>query len=235
MCNIPPLKGYQAYKLHRGLESSQVPEGSEAAKTVTALRAVHDVDQLIQHYLSGLLGHVMTAARETMTDNVETYATDFILTVPAIWSERSTQRTIRALQGARGFPPNATVSVLSEPEAAAIYTFEKIDRHGLNIGDTFVVVDAGGGTVDLITYTLNSLQPTLEVTEAAPGSGGMCGSQFLNSRFLQFLDAKLGKAEGYASFGRKEALERFECDVCLNSGRIRWKIPLTDDRRKGNS
>lgn len=203
-------------KLYRGLESSQVPEGSEAARTVTALRAVHDVDLLIQHYLSGLLGHVMATICKGLTNAARKFPTNFILTVPAIWSEKSTQRTIKALQRTRDFPPQATVSVVSEPEAAAIYTLRNVDRHDLKVGDSFVVVDAGGGTVDLITYTITSLRPILEVTEAAPGSGDMCGSQILNSRFLQFLDAKLGNAKGYRNDARQEAMEHFELNVSSN-------------------
>ena len=62
-----------------------------------------------------------------------------------------------------------------------------MNTHGLKVGDGVVVVDAGGGTVDLITYKISKLDPTLEVQEAAEGSGGLCGSPFLNQRFEQFL------------------------------------------------
>ncbi|KAK7757503.1 hypothetical protein SLS62_000518 [Diatrype stigma] len=201
-----------------GLESKQVPPDSEAGKTVAALWAVHDIDRLIEQYLSGLLGVVLETIRKFHFRATDDYPVHFILTVPAIWSERSTQRTIRALQQARGFPKGkdaaaATVSVVSEPEAAAIYTLHKADRHDLKVGDTFLVVDAGGGTVDLVTYRVEALRPTLEVTETAPGSGGMCGSQMLNSRFQQFLDAKLGEAEGYDDEVREEAVDHFELDT----------------------
>ncbi len=43
----------------------------------------------------------------------------------------------------------SSLHVISEPEAAAIYALDRIDKHDLQIGDTFVVCDAGGGTVDL--------------------------------------------------------------------------------------
>jgi molecular chaperone DnaK (HSP70) len=43
----------------------------------------------------------------------------------------------------------STLHMISEPEAAAIYALDRIDKHDLHIGDTFVVCDAGGGTVDL--------------------------------------------------------------------------------------
>ena len=200
----------------RALEPGHVPEDTELAKQMTELVAVHDVDRLMQSYLSGLLGHTLDEIRgkfpASMVDKSEVH---FVLTVPAIWSEKSTKRTVDALKRCRNFPNSAKTTVLSEPEAAAIYTLQNCDSHGLNVGDSFLVVDAGGGTVDLITYTINSLAPSLEVTETVPGSGGICGSQMLNDRFLQYLDAKLGKDEAYESEARLSALARFEVDVSV--------------------
>jgi hypothetical protein len=54
-------------------------------------------------------------------------------------------------------------------EAAATHALAGLDPHSLNIGDSFVLCDAGGGTVDLIAYTFTQLQPVLQVKEAAAG------------------------------------------------------------------
>ncbi|KAI1858823.1 uncharacterized protein JN550_012385 [Neoarthrinium moseri] len=48
---------------------------------------------------------------------------------------------------------------------------EETSQHGLKVGQIFVVVDAGDGTVDLISYTIKSLAPLLEVSVTSPGSG----------------------------------------------------------------
>ncbi|RYP45715.1 hypothetical protein DL768_007979 [Monosporascus sp. mg162] len=194
------------------LEPKLAPEDSEAAGIVANITAVHDVDSLIQDYLSGLLEHLF-ATTGGEVGPIDGTSVEFILTVPAIWTEKATQRTIKALERAQKFSRGAPVSVVSEPEAAAIYTLHRATRHGMKVGESFVVVDAGGGTVDLITYTINSLNPTLEVTESALGSGGMCGSSLLNSRFMQFLDAKRGDEDGYTDDVRKLALDHFERDV----------------------
>ena len=45
-------------------------------------------------------------------------------------------------------------------------------------------------TVELISYTVLSLDPILQLAEAAPGSGGACGSTFLNRIFAQTLSDK---------------------------------------------
>lgn len=39
------------------------------------------------------------------------------------------------------------IRLISEPEAAAVYTLKAIQTNALNVGDNFVVCDAGGGTV----------------------------------------------------------------------------------------
>ena len=87
--------------------------------------------------------------------------------------------------------------MISEPEAAAVYALDALDPHEIEVGDTFVVCDAGGGTVDLISYTAMALKPKLEVIEATPGTGSLCGSTFLNRRFEKFLEDKLGHEPGW--------------------------------------
>ncbi|KAF4444525.1 hypothetical protein FALBO_17223 [Fusarium albosuccineum] len=74
------------------------------------------------------------------------------------------------------------IHLIKEPEAAALWTAKKMDRR-LNQNDTFIVCDAGGGTVDLISYQVEAALPRLEVKEIVPGTGGMAGSLGLNNRF----------------------------------------------------
>lgn len=88
-----------------------------------------------------------------------------------------------------------------------------LDPHGLKVGESFILCDAGGGTVDLISYTITSLNPILKVREAAPGSGGLCGSTFLNRRFGEFLVEKLGQQRGWDDETLAEAMERFDTVV----------------------
>ena len=82
----------------------------------------------------------------------------------------------------------SALHIISEPEAAAMYALDAMDPHNIQIGDTFVLCDAGGGTVDLISYTVSALKPLLEITEASPGSGSLCGSSFLNRIFQKYLE-----------------------------------------------
>ena len=75
--------------------------------------------------------------------------------------------------------------------------FSALDPHGIKIGDTFMLCDAGGGTVDLVTYKVASLKPILKLAEASPGSGSLCGASYLNRRFGEYLEEKLGNEPGW--------------------------------------
>ena len=89
-----------------------------------------------------------------------------ILVVPAVWSDAAKNATVQAAEAA-GFSP---VTLIKEPEAAALYTMHSLD-FTLKVGDAFVVCDAGGGTVDLISYEVTGLTPSLQLKELVPGTG----------------------------------------------------------------
>jgi len=84
-------------------------------------------------------------------------------------------------------------------------------------GDTFVVVDCGGGTVDLISYEVVSIGP-MTVKECVKGQGkyrhgvqhlmlvstlsnlslspgGLCGAVFVDEGFLELLERKFTKTK----------------------------------------
>jgi molecular chaperone DnaK (HSP70) len=142
-----------------------------------------------------------------------------------MWSDLAKDRTLKAFSSAVAASTNdltsthPTISLVSEPEAAAIYALHGLDPHGLQIGDSFVLCDAGGGTVDLISYTIEALYPTLQIREAATGTGGLCGSTFLNKRFGEYLEAKLKNESGWDAEVLAEAMERFDSVVCTESTR----------------
>lgn len=61
----------------------------------------------------------------------------------------------------------------------------------------------GGGTVDLIAYKIIGLSP-LRVEESAVGTGGLCGSAFLNYRFEDHVKSRIGE-EAYNNMKEKKA------------------------------
>ncbi|KAG6014764.1 hypothetical protein E4U54_004867 [Claviceps lovelessii] len=128
---------------------------------------------------------------------------EFVLSVPAVWSDAAKNATLKAAELA-GIKP---VTVVKEPEAAALYSIKTLD-FSIKDNDAFVVCDAGGGTVDLISYEVMATLPQLKVKELVPGTGGMAGSLGLNQRFaaavedlvgdLQWIKLKTSKAWSFA-------------------------------------
>ena len=68
-----------------------------------------------------------------------------ILTVPAIWTENAKFLTRQA--AARAGVPSDKLLLITEPEAAALYCATNCTEADLDVGDRFLVCDAGGGTV----------------------------------------------------------------------------------------
>ncbi|KAL8296766.1 hypothetical protein RB600_001999 [Gaeumannomyces tritici] len=160
------------------LHDDDTPPGASEAETLTRI------------YLECLHKHVW----ETLTDRfsaevLRSVPIHFVITVPAIWTESAKIKTLNAARDA-GFRGDRETQVVSEPEAAAIYTLvDKKDAAMLEVGKRYVVCDAGGGTVDLITYKVTQMRE-LMVEEVTEGNGGKWGSTILNKRFRDYLKNK---------------------------------------------
>ncbi|KAI0808583.1 hypothetical protein GGR55DRAFT_198555 [Xylaria sp. FL0064] len=165
------------------------------------LRLRKSAVQLTGDYLKVLwnhaLGQIINAKGQTLIDGMPI---NVILTVPAVWTDyaRGRMREAASLAGIlkdRGIPGigQTTLSFVSEPEAAAIATVPELENRGdLRVGDSFVVLDAGGGTVDIISYKVNNVEP-LSVSECVEGEGALCGGTFLDKEFESLLKSAVGE------------------------------------------
>ncbi|RDA89179.1 hypothetical protein CP532_0517 [Ophiocordyceps camponoti-leonardi (nom. inval.)] len=148
--------------------------------------------ELTRIYLSCLHTHFISVLEKRLSPSVvHSTPMDFFVTVPAIWSNAAKQATERAAAMA-GFCGNQRIQLISEPEAAALYTLKQLSPSILQRGRKFVVCDAGGGTVDLISYEVTRVEK-LELKEVTEGTGGRCGSSMLNKRFRRFLKQTHGE------------------------------------------
>jgi molecular chaperone DnaK (HSP70) len=69
----------------------------------------------------------------------------YVITVPAIWKDSAKSQTRQAAVRA-GIPANK-LTLITEPEAAALYCATIGQEVDLRDGDRFLICDAGGGTV----------------------------------------------------------------------------------------
>ncbi|CAG8601319.1 20657_t:CDS:2 [Rhizophagus irregularis] len=113
-----------------------------------------------------------------------------VLSVPAEYSEKDKgiMRECAYNAGLINDFNSKNLQFTTEPEAAAIYCMEnKLNElQEDDIGMTFMVVDCGGGTVDLTTRKLVGINP-LQLGEVKERIRDFCGSTFVDKMFIDFL------------------------------------------------
>ncbi|SPO03417.1 related to hsp70 protein [Cephalotrichum gorgonifer] len=153
-----------------------------------------NVVDAVSDYLTEVHRHTMDTLTKRYGESfMASTKVEFVLTCPAVWSDAAKNTTLQAAERA-GMGSRSEIQMISEPEAAAVYTLKAIQPNHLSVGDNFIVCDAGGGTVDLIAYKIISLKP-LRVEESAVGTGGLCGSAFLNFRFEEHVRDRIGHSK----------------------------------------
>jgi molecular chaperone DnaK (HSP70) len=111
--------------------------------------------QAVADYLRLLWAHAIGNITKDLGESaVEGLPFRIVLTVPAVWTQKAVSRMRQAADGAgilcRRTIGETTLHFVSEPEAAALATFDDLkERPNFQQDDTFLVCDAGGGTVDL--------------------------------------------------------------------------------------
>lgn len=232
-------KRYEWFKLeldpHHGRERGRSNLAEEYPST-TALPSGSGVstETLVIDYLTALRKHVQYVLDKKYTKAVMKIPINYIITVPAVWSPMAQAKT-RSCAESAGMGRGDSLHIISEPEAAAVYALDGMTD--LNEGDTFVVCDAGGGydifqflesralyviltfyrTVDLISYTVSKLKPTPQLHEAAPGSGDLCGSIFLNRIFAKYMKDRFGNDPDWdEEYIMGEAMKKFNDEIKPN-------------------
>ncbi|XP_060083361.1 heat shock 70 kDa protein 12A-like [Ylistrum balloti] len=147
---------------------------------------------IFAHGIKYLKDHLMDHAKtkgiyESIADK-----THWVLTVPAIWNDSAKQFMREAAQNAGIKEHNLTIAL--EPEAAALYcrtlSVEKLDTGSnksltmFKPGTEYVVLDLGGGTVDV---TVQRVLEDDKLEEIFKASGGAWGGTKVDESFLQLL------------------------------------------------
>ncbi|MCJ1474833.1 hypothetical protein MMC13_003493 [Lambiella insularis] len=171
----------------------------EVKEALRALPGNQSSVAVISDYLTHLFKHVL---RQISNYGYEKHdKVELICTVPAIWKQSGNRQMIKAVLNAgerSGFAFGKDIYLVSEPEAAAKYVLASYPNTQLASGEAFVVVDAGGGTVDVITYLVVDTA-LLRLKEAVKGKGSLCGSSYLNEKFREQMEQRLGDLRDFHS------------------------------------
>ncbi|KNE68334.1 hypothetical protein AMAG_19792 [Allomyces macrogynus ATCC 38327] len=154
-----------------------------------------DIDDVIADFLGPLASQVGEYCQFLDTEDWNPYEVRWCLTVPAMWSDAAKAKMRQAMQKAgliRSAKTTTRLEFCSEPLAGLLFeTFSAQSRSVIKADDPVVVVDMGGGTVDL-TVMCGSGSGFKELVQ---GLGASCGSTMLDSAFLKMFRDVIGSKD----------------------------------------
>ncbi|XP_052787474.1 heat shock 70 kDa protein 12A-like [Mya arenaria] len=170
--------------IHRDTEIEDIQGKSLLAKTVFALSLKYLKDDLIAVTNDRISG---------MIKNTEIH---WVLTVPAIWDDGAKQFMREAAIEAGILDDKLTIAL--EPEAASLFCRHlSVEKSGnqtslakFTAGKRYLVLDAGGGTIDV---TVHEVVRQGQVKELYKASGGAWGGTKVDDAFLDFLTLITGQ------------------------------------------
>lgn len=152
--NAEPIEWFKLLLLDDEDLSTHLQNSSQLSAARQALeRLGKSAIEVVGEYLKALwdyaLEQIYDAKGKAFIDGMPIRV---VLTVPSIWADRTVARMHKAANLAGMLEPRPAGKTrffcLSEPEAAAISTLPELEgRADLQMGDSFVIVDVGGGTV----------------------------------------------------------------------------------------
>lgn len=179
------MKLFQNKKLDCGMEISDV-----SGKQIPAIEVFgKSIKALTDHFMRLL---------ETEGIDIKWSEIRWVLTVPAIWSDKAKQVMRESAEQAN--IPGDNLLIALEPEAAAIYCQylpkEKLvgTESVLNLSETgvrYMIVDLGGGTTDVAVH---QKEETGKIKEICHSNGGDCGGTSIDNAFICFLEKLIGFA-----------------------------------------
>ncbi|XP_045204912.2 heat shock 70 kDa protein 12A-like [Mercenaria mercenaria] len=121
----------------------------------------------------------------------------WVITVPAIWTDSAKQFMREAAINAEIHTDKISLSL--EPEAASLFCrYLPVERvagvnqteiRSFSIGDKYMILDCGGGTVDM---TVHEIQEDSTLRELAKANGGEFGGTKVDEKFIELLNDVFG-------------------------------------------
>ncbi|KAL4951881.1 hypothetical protein BDW69DRAFT_30874 [Aspergillus filifer] len=180
--------------------------------------------QAIQDYLMQVFKHAheQLASQEGF-DN--TWEVELGLCVPSKWSTYAhltmQEIVLHVINSTEMQGRHFSMFIIDEPEAAVTFALAHIAiRQKINEVSSFIVCDAGGGTVDAITYRIRQKSP-FRFDEIATPAGKDCGSSYINQAFMKETRSRLEHItdlEDTHSYSKESVIQEyvlrpFECEV----------------------
>lgn len=146
---------------------------------------------MIAKYIRLIKDEALKEIKNSTSGELKDQEIRWCLSIPAIWKNEDKDLMRRAARKAGLINSSddeaERLFLVLEPEAAAIFCQEE-DKNALTPGNKIMIIDCGGGTVDI---TVHKLVKDGGLDEVAPGTGGPFGSIYVDKSFQEYLTEKL--------------------------------------------
>lgn len=182
--------------------------------------------------------HLLEGLEQNEDDELDQENIHWVLTVPAIWHDSAKQFMRDAAEQAGIRSEKLTIAL--EPEAASMYCKnmqlekppgQKSDFKIFSPGNQYLILDAGGGTVDI---TIHEVLEGDRIKELHKPTGGPWGGIYLDHEFFNILEECVGKDE-FEKFKRDDLdgyidlckdLELKKRDISTETQKMSLRIPF---------
>ena len=194
-----------------------------------------NIEKIISKILKEVSKEAISQIRRNNDKTIKKEDIKWVVTIPAIWEEKSKQIMINASFEAGLINENTDLSLFLalEPEVAGIYYFSNLSvDNNINSNDPYIICDVGAGTVDICTHKkiandysilepLNSQSDKKEIFNSAlieeyPPIGGDYGGNAINEEFIKRLIIELfgeEKVKQMKNNSYNEKWDKFEKDI----------------------
>ncbi|KAL9549396.1 hypothetical protein MBANPS3_005218 [Mucor bainieri] len=188
---------------------------------------------IIAKYLENLNSRIKEHLSKQSGVKAKSLKIKYVITVPAMWTSTGRDTMINAAIKAGLVKSNEdnSIQLITEPMAAALSCEKylkdilKPESYFHTPGLVFTVLDAGGGTVDVVTFDQTFIKTEdgkyeRSIKQIGEGTGDTCGAAYLETRFRQaivdFYTETMGirvKGEGFfdhhVEYFKKEIKDNF--------------------------
>ncbi|CAM9166653.1 unnamed protein product, partial [Scytosiphon promiscuus] len=172
----------------RGYQSVDDPiataDGGQEIPLIVVMSAV------LRHFKDDVLKYLSsrTEVAKTIKDVI------WVATIPAIYDDFA-KRFMRVAAHKAGLidkVDSPELQLCLEPEAACLAVNMREARPLTRAGMKVMILDCGGGTIDITTHDISSVHPTLSLREILAPTGGPWGSSCVDDDFKKFFSQFVG-------------------------------------------
>jgi molecular chaperone DnaK (HSP70) len=200
--DVPRLKWFKLELDPQALDEADRGMMEDCKGWIAVRDSRHPPPVVVERFLRKLFKHSEKALRAALTEHVLlTVPVEYVVTHPTTWDGDTVETFELCAEGA-GMGDHINLHVLDEPAAAAWYVLQS-NLYDLGHGDGLVICDAGGGTVDLVSYQIRFSEPffsepPFKLDLLSPeGRSGLCGSSFVDRMFEYNLNERMKYAPGW--------------------------------------